>query len=193
MKEYIVDILFVLSLIALYFLPRKSEKYKLFWTIPLIVFLVNLGIRAYLMHQNHKSSERVFELENELNKVYPRKLSDEQKDKLINVLSFKSEFQIGIACRALDRESYKYAEQFVEVFEKANWQVLPINQTYLDDTETDLVMVITDKRQLETADKIMMILNNSGISCKSAAIREKSASDIKPNTIYLFVGSKLKK
>jgi hypothetical protein len=193
MKKYIVDILFVLSLIVLYFLPRKSEKYKLFWTIPLIVFLVNLGIRAYLIHQNHKSSERVFRLENELNKVSPRKLSEEQKNKLINVLSFKSGFQICIACRVFDRESCKYAEQFMEVFEKADWQVLPINQTYLDDTETDLVMAITDKRQLETANKIMMILNNSGISCKSAAIREKSVSDIKPNTIYLFVGSKLKK
>jgi hypothetical protein len=67
MKTYILDLLFLLSLIILYVLPRKSEKYKLFWIIPLVIFLFNLGIRAYLIYQNHKKSERIAELAKRVN------------------------------------------------------------------------------------------------------------------------------
>ena len=66
MKEYFLDILFVASLVILYFLPRKSEKYRLFWLIPLTVFLLNSGIRIYLIYQKHIGSERVAALQSQV-------------------------------------------------------------------------------------------------------------------------------
>jgi hypothetical protein len=66
MKKYIPDIIFIGTLVLLYFLPRKSEKHKLFWIIPLIIFLLNLGIRIYLIQKKHNSSETIVELKHNL-------------------------------------------------------------------------------------------------------------------------------
>lgn len=123
----------------------------------------------------------------------PRSLTIEQQNELTEELSFKSDFQIAIACRAFDQESYNYAKQITEVFKNANWQIGKINRTYLDDTEGDVTIAVTDQKQGELATKIMIILNNVGISCKPEKIREGAISITQENTIYLIIGSKLKK
>jgi hypothetical protein len=129
----------------------------------------------------------------ELEKIAaPRILSVEQKSKLIKMLSFTSEFQIIIACRAFDQESLNYAEEFAEIFRKANWRVGPTNRSYLDNVEGDVAIVVTDDRQRETASKIAYILNTNGIDCRPQKIRENSISGVQSGTIYLIVGSKLK-
>jgi hypothetical protein len=123
----------------------------------------------------------------------PRILSEEQKNKLRELLSFESGYQIGIACRAFDTESHKYAVQIAEVFKNSSWNVKEINQSYLDDTENDVAITVTDNSQTPTAEKIARILNICGVNCKPEKIREGSIAGIKDNTIYLIIGSKLKK
>jgi len=193
MEKYLLDICFVLSLIILYFIPRKSEKYKLFWLIPAIIFFVNLGIRVHLIHQKHNSSEKILELENKLSRVSPRELTQDQKNKLSKLLAFQSKFQIIIACRMMDEESLNYAEQISEVFQKANCNVGPTNRSFLDNIQSDTGIAVTDDSQQDDAKKISAIFNSIGIKCQAEMIREKSISGVQQNTIYLIVGSKLKR
>ncbi len=117
-------------------------------------------------------------------------LTIEQQNQLVEELSFKSNFQIVVACRAFDQESYNSAEQIADIFKKARWQIGQINQTYLDDTEGDVAIAITEQRQQKTADRLASILNKFGIDCRKQKIREASIADIQANTIYLIVGTK---
>ena len=55
----IVDILFIACLFFLYFIPKKSKKYKFYCLIPLFIFLLNMGIRVYLINQKYRSAERI--------------------------------------------------------------------------------------------------------------------------------------
>jgi hypothetical protein len=124
----------------------------------------------------------------------PRSISLEQRKKIIDLLSsHKPEFQIILACRLLDEESLNYAETIAETFRKANWQVGPTNKSFLDNIESDVAIAITDDKQKGLADEIAKILNAVGIKCKLEKIRQESISGVQDNTIYLIVGSKLKK
>lgn len=138
----------------------------------------------------YEKEKKIKELEKA---ALPRNLNEEQRSKLLQLLSFKSDFQIGVVCKAFDTESFKYAEQITNIFKSSNWQVIKINQSYLDNIKSDLGIITTDRKQLETAEKIMKIFNTVGINCKFEKIRKNSLSSIKENTIYLIVGSKLKK
>ena len=59
MKLDVIDLLFLLSLLFLYFLPKKSKKFKWFWIIPLLIFLLNIGIRVYLIKQKHENADTI--------------------------------------------------------------------------------------------------------------------------------------
>jgi hypothetical protein len=124
----------------------------------------------------------------------PRSISLEQRKTLIDLLSsHKPEFQIILASRLLDEESLNYAETIAETFRKANWQVGPTNKSFLDNIESDVAIAITDDKQKGLADEIAKILNAVGIKCKLEKIRKESISGVQDDTIYLIVGSKLKK
>ncbi|OGX17329.1 MAG: hypothetical protein A3K83_01315 [Omnitrophica WOR_2 bacterium RBG_13_44_8b] len=155
--------------------------------------LQNIG--QYQKDLNEKN-EKIQELEKSqesLKKLtVPRTIAQEQKDKLISLLSFKSEFPIAVACRMQDQESLNYAEELAEIFRKANWQVKPTNRTFLDNIQNEVAIEVTDDKQIETVNKIAAIFNMVGILCGPEKIRENSLSGIQANTIYLIIGSKLK-
>jgi hypothetical protein len=93
----------------------------------------------------------------------------------------------------MDEESLNYADQIAEVFQKANWNVGPNNRSFLDNIQSDTGIAVTDDSQQDDAKKIAAIFNSIGITCQAEKIREKSISGVQKKTIYLIVGSKLKR
>lgn len=54
-----IDLLFIICLLALYFLPRKSKNHKYYWIIPLLVFFLSIGIRINSKIESRKSSKKI--------------------------------------------------------------------------------------------------------------------------------------
>jgi len=147
--------------------------------------LIEKDTRIQELERGHKNLQKL---------TAPRSISLEQRKKLIDLLSsHKPEFQIILASRILDEESLNYAETIAETFRKANWQVGPTNKGFLDNIQSDVAIAITDDKQKGLADEIAKILNAVGIRCKFEKLRGESIPGVRDNTIYLIVGSKLKK
>lgn len=60
--RYILDILFVLTLIILAFLPREGKIKYIFWGI----LFVNIGIRVFLIVEGHRKARKIDNLEERL-------------------------------------------------------------------------------------------------------------------------------
>lgn len=60
--RYILDIIFVLTLIALAFLPREGKIRYVFW----LILFVNIGIRVFLIVESHRKARKVDDLEERL-------------------------------------------------------------------------------------------------------------------------------
>jgi hypothetical protein len=151
-------------------------------------------IAENLLHKNSILEKDINDSKVHINELKenlaPRSISQNQETALLRNLSFEPGCQIGVASRILDHESFNYAEQIANIFRKAKWKVAPIIKNYLDDTENDVAMLVTDTKQKETALKLLNILNGVGIKTNSEIIKENKMTDIQPNTIYLIVGSK---
>ncbi len=61
-----IDILFIICLPLIYFLPKKSEKYKYYYIIPLTIFFLAIGIRIYSKIESHKKSELIKKLNSKI-------------------------------------------------------------------------------------------------------------------------------
>ena len=66
MKIFVIDFLFLISLILLYLIPKKSEKYKLIRIISICIFFLNFGIRIYYIAQKHKSVNTIKNLNTQI-------------------------------------------------------------------------------------------------------------------------------
>lgn len=75
----IIDILFIICLLLLYFLPKKSEKHKYYYAIPLFIFLVGIGIRIHSKIENHKNSEKIKNLDSQIIMLEKDRNAKEQK------------------------------------------------------------------------------------------------------------------
>ena len=143
-----------------------------------------------------EKTRKIEELENTVAKLermtLPRNLASDKKDILKNLLSFDTNFKIGVVCKAFDTESCNYAEQIRSVFSDAKWQVAPLNKSYLGDIENDIAVNVTNVIQTEIAHKIKDAFNSVDILCDYEKLSKNSISGIKENTIYLIVGSRLK-
>lgn len=135
-----VDILFLLSLLLLYFLPKKSENYKYYWIIPLLILLINFGIRIYLINQKHYKAVTISNQETEIAKLEAkaseaqkalselqerlkhRQLTGDQRRKMISILSPFAGASIEVQRRG-ELEAYKYANQLIEVLKAAGLNV----------------------------------------------------------------------
>jgi biopolymer transport protein ExbD len=124
-------------------------------------------------------------------KTEPRKLSDEQKRKLLLDLP-KPSFNIGIAaaCRLMDNEGCSFADEIVGVFRELKWNVEVTNRSYLDDIRGDVAVIVTATNQIDFASSIEGALKKIGLIVTEEKIREGSILGIKPNTIYIIVGAK---
>lgn len=148
-----------------------------------------------LTEENTKLSENLTESQQLLAKIEvktsPRSLTDQQKSTLHDLISFEPNFPIAGLCMFMEKESCSYVEQFLSVFREANWEIGETNRTYLDDIGNSVAVIITASEQAQTAERIVKALGAIGITLKKLdEFREKSVSGLKPNTIYLVVGTK---
>ena len=127
----ILDILFIACLLLLYFLPKKSEKSKFYYLIPLIIFLVGIGIRIHSKIESHKSSEKIIDLrtqvstlENDL-KDKEQKISElEKKTKILRSIEGNIECLISANWDKGDHPgdlvpvSWNKSQFYLRIFEK---------------------------------------------------------------------------
>jgi hypothetical protein len=134
-----VDILFLLSLLLLYFLPKKSENYKWYWIIPLLILFINFGIRIYLINQKHDKADTIFNQETEIAKLETkatdaqralselqerlkhRQLTEEQAKYLVTEIIDKSPGDVWLSCKSGDEESCNFGQQIFNILKFAKW------------------------------------------------------------------------
>jgi len=125
-------------------------------------------------------------------KASPRSLDPEQATKLQKDLaSFKSQFQVIIASRLMDAESYQYGDQLANIFRQSGWQIGPRNASYLHDLNGDVVVAMTDRSQRSCAERICSAFKSVGLISRVEQVQESKLPSVKPNTIYIIVGSRV--
>lgn len=122
-------------------------------------------------------------------KTEPRSLLPEQKTKLGQLLPPPAGFQVAAACRLMDKESCNYAEELIGVFRDLKWQIGK-NQSFVDDIQGDVVVIVTEVAQRPIASQIMQALNRVGLKASNEPIRKEGISGVQSNTIYLIVGAR---
>ncbi|OHB62588.1 MAG: hypothetical protein A2Y76_00575 [Planctomycetes bacterium RBG_13_60_9] len=90
----------------------------------------------------------------------------------------------------MDKESCNYAEELISVFRDLRWQIGQTNQTFLDDIQSDMLVIVTEDVQKPIADQILKALNAADINASSEPIRKEAISGVQANTIYLIVASR---
>ncbi len=94
--RYAIDVLFLLTLVLLAFIPKRGKFLCLF----IIVLALNLGFRGYLIYKGHKKDRKISNLENQLQSVQEvatldiyHPLSPEPRAELVLALQrFKSQY-----------------------------------------------------------------------------------------------------
>jgi len=207
MYEFIVknrELVFLIVIIILgsigYIEKISKFQWSRQWLIAflLLFLLISVGQVKLSLESNReielletKLEDSKTELAELKNRTSPRTLAKHQREKLIEELEhFEIRYPIVVVCRFMDNESYNYAEDFSLVFKEANWTVGKINQSFLDDIESDVILAITNVEQEAVANQVARVLNSVEIECKPQSIRENSVSGIEPNTLYLIVGAK---
>lgn len=127
-------------------------------------------------------------------RLSPREITPEQNQVLIKLLRSPtlSKFPIMIAVRMMDSESQQFGERLRKVFAEAEWDVKPLNKSFLDDVTGDFAINITDATQDSTAKQLASILNQVGFKCMLEHVRPESMAGAGgiAGHIYIFVGSK---
>jgi len=157
--------------------------------VALTVFTIWASVQRGRLEKQEKS-KLTTEVANLQQRTWPRTITLEQENKLIEMLSFSADCQVATACRVWDQEACDFAEMLAGVFQKADWTVLTTNRSYLDDTDGDVAVVMTSDTQREVAQTVMRALNEVGIIASGQKVREGSIADVKGNTVYIIVGSK---
>lgn len=141
MKMNFIDILFLLSLLLLYFLPKKSKKYKWFWIITLFILSVNLGIRMYLINQKHDNANTInnqrTEIENlkkETKRLTTRgtfqPLSNNMRNQILDMLNTfiadykEKNFKVRITAEHGSHQRHLMAQELHELLKTAGFEVI---------------------------------------------------------------------
>ncbi|MBS4014960.1 MAG: hypothetical protein KGZ86_00760 [Candidatus Latescibacteria bacterium] len=116
----------------------------------------------------------------------PRHLSVYQKTILLSKLrTIKSKARF--VSRLMDVESSNFADELNAVFREANWEMLPRNNTFLDDFPSDLTIYITGDNLVHISDFVSQTFNELNIKCAPYNIRENSISHSEPDAIHIIV------
>ena len=121
-------------------------------------------------------------------KTGPWKLTQEQKQKLIQSLEKNSGDRIIIASRMMDDDSRIYAEDIASALKKANWSVDPVIKPSLDFFEGIVIFSNVNDQKQSSLTTLLNALNSAGINFRIDKIGEKSIPKILPNRIYIVVG-----
>lgn len=130
--KYALDVLFLLTLILLAFIPKRGKLVYLF----VIVLTLNLGIRGYLIYRGHKKDRKISNLENQLESVRQvatrdiyRPLSPELREELFLALQrFKSEYsdidmKLSVTSEKSNRNRDYVAKDLASLFGDAGFEV----------------------------------------------------------------------
>lgn len=130
--KYALDVLFLLTLILLAFIPKRGKLVYLF----VIVLTLNLGIRSYLIYRGHKKDRKISNLENQLESVRQvatrdiyRPLSPELREELVLALQrFKSQYsdfdmKLSITPEKNNRNRDYVAKDLASLFGDAGFEV----------------------------------------------------------------------
>ncbi len=207
MKITFIDLLFLLSFLLLFFLPRKSEKYKLFWIIPLSVFLINFGIRIHLINQKHDNSDTISNQQNEITElkteadeakktisklqeqIKPRFLTEEQATYLFTLIKDKSPGDIWLSCKGTDPEACQFAQQVFKVLRAANWNIINGNvmtSEKYSSTGSTAGIIITINRELKSIPVGIDSFNKTMLKFGFASRIRTSTK----NSIEIWIGAK---
>ena len=126
--KYALDVLFLLTLILLAFIPKRGKVVYLF----LIVLTVNLGIRGYLIYRGHKKDRKISNLQNQLESVRQvatrdiyRPLSLQLRQEIVLSLQrFKSQYsdfdmKLSVTSEKSNRNRDYVAKDLARLFEDA--------------------------------------------------------------------------
>lgn len=144
--------------------------------------------------EKQKDSE-IAELQIKVVSAQPRILTSEQKDKLISILSSQKGGKVGFIVKIHDSESKNYAEQLLEAFKLAGWQVMPSRYDLLDDFNGKINIFMTGQKVAEDVSVFLvsafMPFDQTGILYQSETPRVASfGGGIEENTLYLEIGAK---
>jgi hypothetical protein len=103
-----------------------------------------------------------------------RRLTDEQQKKLIDVLSTKDNCKIKIRINSGTEESYSYAYDFRNVFERAGWQVNWTPQPWDNTTTYSAEIKITEWAHNPWANKFKAALREADVPFGFDELKEHS-------------------
>ena len=139
---------------------------------------------------NTAKDDEISSLQHKVIELQPRKITTEQRMRLIEILS-KKRGRIGFISKLLDTESKTFATDLMKIFQESGWQTIePINQTLLDDFDKGL-NIFAKPELKEYADLVVISLNEVGILIWPQLIREGALSGVlDEDAIYIAVDSK---
>lgn len=144
----IIDIIFIICLILLWFLPKKSEKHRYYYVIPIVIFLTAIGIRIDSKIKSHKSAEKITSLnlevtalQKDLNKKEQKIAELEKKTRILRSMEGNIECLISANWDKGDHPgntipvSWNKSQFYVRIFEENSTDESTI-LFYLDSMET---------------------------------------------------------
>ena len=143
-----IDILFIICLLLLYCLPKKLEKYKYYFIIPLVIFIVGIGIRIHSKIESHRNSKEIKNLNSQIatlekdrnekeqkikelekktqnieEELSPRIISPAQINSMKNILTPLAGNTVEINVMPGNTESHNLAGQIKDIFITSGWHV----------------------------------------------------------------------
>jgi hypothetical protein len=126
----------------------------------------------------------------EIRKLQPRKISDEQRAMLIEKLRSHPS-RVGMVTPLMDGEARDYAESLGRIFEEAGWDVAPVNAQSLNTFSGYVILGASDGRMGATLDHVAAALRSIGVDVRAEPVREGSlGGQFLPDTGYIIIGRK---
>ncbi|MFC0152627.1 hypothetical protein ACFFJ4_02910 [Xanthomonas dyei] len=120
----------------------------------------------------------------------PRRLSDQQRAKIINTIQLKG-LPIVVACRMMDGESCDFASDLVAAFTQAGSVVPDLVKTSLNDLPGYVAVSYTGEGNSAQIESVVDVLIASGIDARLEAVKQNSIGGWRSGAFYVIVGRKL--
>lgn len=139
---------------------------------------------------DQRQAAKIAALEHEVAVVQPRRLSDDQHQRLIERVS-QHKGKVGMASHLMDGESSDFANMLGSAFAAAGWEVVPQLRTSLNDLPGFLSVFVTGPNLEATANVVCQALKDVGLDCHPEQIAEGSIGGAREaDTVYIVVGRK---
>jgi hypothetical protein len=132
------------------------------------------------IHKNHlNESNPVFEISN------GRNISDYQRNRISNLLKYKPQLRVEIACPAGNPESYSLASQIYDIFDSAGWKDAGIRLTDPSMPFQETGIEFREKPPEKLQQAMLPLLD--ALECKREVVLNV---DLPENSMRILVGTK---